>query len=133
MSTPRIARLSSLTIVDPKTQLALWTITSPVYLAGKKQVYANWVSLSESNLVSRIKVIAGQPLTSAEQADLTTIPKNHYGRNAIIATSALLAARDWRRCSSCTTSMETRWRTQRRQQDAFCTANHIPLNECAGG
>lgn len=121
-----------LTIVDPKTQLALWTITSPVYLAGKNQVYAHWVSLAESNLVSRIKVVAGQPLTSQEQADLTTIPKNHYGRNAMIATGAVLALGLGAGLIA-HHEFENSLANAKKQQDAFCTANHIPLNECAGG
>jgi len=121
-----------LTIVDPKTQLALWTITSPVYLAGKKQVYAHWVSLAESNLVSRIKVVAGQELTSAEQADLMTVPKNHFGRNAIIASSAVLAV-GVAGGFILHHEYENSLANQKKQQDAFCEANHIPLNMCAGG
>ena len=121
-----------LTIVDPKSQLALWTITSPVYLAGKNQVYAHWVSLAESNLVSRIKVVAGQPLNSAEQADLTTVPKNHYGRNAMIATSAVLALGIGAGLIA-HHEFENSLANAKKQQDAFCIANHIPLNECAGG
>jgi len=121
-----------LTMVDPKTQLALWTITSPVYLAGKNQVYAHWVSLAESNLVSRVKVVAGQPLNSQEQADLTTVPKNHYGRNAIIATSAVLALGIGAGLIA-HHEFENSLANAKKQQDAFCTANHIPLNECAGG
>ncbi len=42
-----------LTIRDPKSNVKLWTITSPVTLAGRNQSYARWVTISETNLVSR--------------------------------------------------------------------------------
>jgi hypothetical protein len=69
-----------LTILDPKSNIALWTITSPANVAGKNQVLARWVSIAETNLVSRIKVVAGQPLSPVETADLVTVPKYHNAR-----------------------------------------------------
>jgi hypothetical protein len=121
-----------LTIVEPKTQLTLWTITSPVYFYGKKQVFAHWIALSVANLVSRIKVVAGQPLSTVEQADLTTVPKTHYGRDALIASGALIAA-GVAGGLILHHEYENSLEKQKEQQDAFCTANHIPLDMCAGG
>ncbi len=70
-----------LTILDPKSNIALWTITSPVNVTGKNQVLARWVSISETNLVSRVKVVADQSLSPDETADLTTVPKYHNARS----------------------------------------------------
>jgi hypothetical protein len=61
-----------LTIRDPGNNAVLWTITSPVVLAGRKRELARWVTQSEENLISRIKVVAGETLT--------TMPKFHTGR-----------------------------------------------------
>src|SRR3984885_6339287 len=72
-----------LTILDPKSNIAIWTITSPVNVTGKNQVYACWVSISETNLVSRVKVVAGQSLSPEENADLTTVPKYHNVRTVL--------------------------------------------------
>src|ERR1700733_12880604 len=73
-----------LTILDPKSNIALWTITSPVNVTGKNQILARWVSISETNLVSRVKVVAGQPLSPDESADLPTVPKYHNARTLLI-------------------------------------------------
>jgi hypothetical protein len=117
---------------DPKSNIVLWTITSPVTLAGRNQTFARWVSISETNLVSRIKVLGGQPLSAAETSDLTTFPKYHTERTAVILVGAivglgvgggLLAHHMY----------ENGLANGKAQQDAFCNANHIPLSECAGG
>jgi hypothetical protein len=117
---------------DPKSNVVLWTITSPVTLAGRNQTFARWVSISETNLVSRIKVLDGQPLFAAETNDLTTFPKLHSGRNALIFVGlavgfgvggGLLLHHLY----------ENGVANGKAQQDAFCNANHIPLSECAGG
>jgi len=121
-----------LTIVDPKSNLTLWTITSPVNVVGKKEVRASWVSIAEANLVSRIKVLAGVPLSTTETADLTTVPKDHRTRNTLIlvgvgvgvAVAAGLIVHH---------EFENSVANQKASQDAFCNANHIPLSECAGG
>jgi hypothetical protein len=119
-------------IRDPKSNVVLWTITSPVTLAGRNQTFARWVSISETNLVSRIKVLAGEPLSAAETSDLTTFPKYHTGRTALILVGAvvglgvgggLLAHHLY----------ENGVANGKAQQDAFCQANHIPASECAGG
>jgi hypothetical protein len=66
-----------LTVVDPKTNIALWTITSPVYAAGNKAARGRWFDLSVTNLTSRVKVLSGQQLTPVETASLTQAPKDH--------------------------------------------------------
>jgi len=121
-----------LTVLDPKSNIALWTITSPVTLAGKNKVFAHWVSIAETNLVSRVKVVAGQPLSPVETTDLITVPKYHYATTVLIVTgvfvgaavAGVLIARH---------EFENSLANQKSSQDAFCTANHIPLSECAGG
>jgi hypothetical protein len=121
-----------LAIVDPKANATLWMINSPVALAGSKQKLARWISISETNLVSRIKVVAGETLTPMETADLTTVPKVHSGRAGLIILggvvaigvgAGLLIHHEY----------ENSLASQKASQDAFCNANHIPLSECPGG
>lgn len=66
-----------LAIKDPKTNVTLWTITSPVDLAGRSAARARWFNIAVTNLVSRVKVLANQPLTGTETADLTLYPHHH--------------------------------------------------------
>jgi hypothetical protein len=121
-----------LTIVDPKSNVTLWTITSPVALAGSKRTLARWLAISETNLVSRIKVVAGQQLDPVETTDLTTVPNYHHGRTALILVGGavafgvgggLLLHHFY----------EDSLASQKASQDAFCNANNIPLSQCAGG
>ncbi len=121
-----------LTILDPKSNIALWTITSPVNVTGKNQVLARWVSISETNLVSRVKVVADQSLSPDETADLTTVPNYHNGRTALIVVGAFVG-------TAVAVGLlmyhlhEDALANMKASQDAFCTANHIPLSQCAGG
>jgi hypothetical protein len=121
-----------ITILDPKSNIALWTITSPVTVTGKNQVLARWVSISETNLVSRVKVVADQSLSPDETTDLTTVPKFHNGRTALIVVGAFAGA-----AVAGGLIMyhlhENALANMKASQDAFCTANHIPLSQCAGG
>ena len=119
-------------IRDPKSNVKLWTITSPVTLAGRNQTFARWVSISETNLVSRIKVLGGQPLSAAETNDLTTFPKYHTGRTAVILVGAVVGAGVGGGLLL-HHLYENSLANQKASQDAFCQANHIPLSECAGG
>jgi hypothetical protein len=121
-----------LTILDPKSNIALWTITSPVNLKGKNEVLARWVSISETNLLSRVKVVAGQPLSPDETADLTTVPKYHNTRTLLIlggvvggaaVAGGLIGYHEY----------ENGLANQKASQDAFCAANNIPPSLCAGG
>ena len=120
------------TILDPKSNIALWTITSPVNVTGKNQVLARWVSISETNLVSRVKVVADQSLSPDETADLTTVPKYHSARTLLIVTGAFVGA-----AVAGGLIMyhlhENALANMKASQDAFCTANNIPLSQCAGG
>lgn len=119
-------------IRDPKSNVVLWTITSPVTLAGRNQTFARWVSISETNLVSRIKVLSGQPLSAAETNSLTTFPKVHTGRNVLILVGAVVGAGVGGGLLL-HHLYENSLASQKASQDAFCNANHIPLSECAGG
>ena len=101
-------------------------------VTGSSKAYARWVSLSETNLVSRIKVLAGQPLSAAETNDLTTYPKFHTGRNVAILVGAFVGAGvgGGRLLHH---FYENGLANQKASQDAFCEAHNIPLSECAGG
>ena len=121
-----------LTIRDPGNNAVLWTITSPVVLAGRKRELARWVTQSETNLISRIKVVSGEPLTTAESDGLTTMPKFHTGRAMLLVfgipvvaavAGGLILHHEY----------ENGLASQKASTDAFCQANHIPLSECAGG
>jgi hypothetical protein len=121
-----------LTIVDPKSSVTLWTITSPVSLAGGKETRTRWLFISETNLISRIKVVAGEPLAPLETADLTTVPKIHTTRTALLITGGAIAFGVGGGLLL-HHLYENSLAAQKASQDAFCTANHIPLSECAGG
>ncbi len=121
-----------LTIRDPKTNTRLWTVTSPFIVSPKRSKLAYWQEISITNLVSRVKVLAGEPLSSTETADLTTVPNYHTGRAVAIIVGTtigvgvgggLLLHHEF----------ENGLANQKASQDAFCTANNIPLSECAGG
>jgi len=121
-----------LTILDAKSNVALWTITSPVNLAGKKQILARWQAISVTNLISRIKILANQPLTSTESADLTLAPRTHGSRNAVIVV-AIVVGVGVGGGLLLHHLYENSLANGKASQDQFCEANNIPLNECAGG
>jgi hypothetical protein len=75
-----------LAIKDPKTNVTLWTITSPVMLAGRRASRERWLNIAVTNLISRVKVLANQPLNDTETADLTLYP--HYRGSAFGITLA---------------------------------------------
>jgi hypothetical protein len=66
-----------LAIKDPKSNVTLWTITSPVPIAGRSAARTHWLNIAVTNLVSRVKVLANQPLSETETADLTLYPHSH--------------------------------------------------------
>jgi len=121
-----------ITILDPKSNIALWTITSPVTVTGKNEVLARWVSLSETNLVSRVKVVAGQPLSPDETADPTTVPKYHNARTGLIIIGVVVGAAV-AGGFIVHHEFENGLADQKASQDAFCAANNIPPSLCAGG
>ena len=79
-----------LAIKDPKTNVTLWTITSPVPVAGRRAARAHWLNIAITNLVSRVKVLANQPLNDTETADLTTYPHYHGAAFAITLSAILI-------------------------------------------
>ena len=66
-----------LAIKDPKTNVTLWTINSPVEVTGRKAARERWLNIAVTNLVSRVKVLANQPLDATETASLSTYPHYH--------------------------------------------------------
>lgn len=121
-----------LTFVDPKTNINLWTITSPVNLAGRGQTLERWTSLSIANLISRIKVLSNEPLSDVETANLTTVPPDHRLRTFLIlggvaAGAAVVGAVVIHH------EFENSLSSQKASQDQFCQTHNIPLSECAGG
>jgi len=124
-----------LTIVDAQSNVTLWTISSPIYLAGSKGTLARWVAISETNLVSRIKVLANQPLSPTETADLTTFPKGH-GRLAgaiVLGSLAAMGVGVYLIVHHENDVYAQNLANQKAAADAWCTAHGIPLSECAGG
>jgi hypothetical protein len=79
-----------LAIKDPKTNVTLWTINSPVEVTGRKAARERWLNIAVTNLVSRVKVLANQPLEEAETASLTTYPHYHGTGFAIGLTAIFL-------------------------------------------
>jgi type II secretory pathway pseudopilin PulG len=113
-----------LTIRDPKTNTRLWTVTSPVFAAPKRSTIPYWQGVAVTNLVSRVKVLSGQPLSSVESASLTTVPNYHHVRNAAILAGAGAAA-------TVAITVITVHEMQNSQAN-FCNAHNIPLSQCAG-
>jgi hypothetical protein len=121
-----------LTIRDPKTNTRLWTVTSPVFSTGGKSKRDYWQNVDITNLVSRVKVLAGQPLSGAETASLTTYPKNHLARTGWIWTGVVVGAAAGG-AIAIHAAYDHSLSSMKASQDAFCQANNIPLSECAGG
>jgi hypothetical protein len=81
-----------LSIKDPKSNVTLWTITSPVQLAGRRKARAHWLNIALTNVVSRVKVLSNQPLSATETADLTFAPHYHGAAFAITLTAVVAGA-----------------------------------------
>jgi hypothetical protein len=81
-----------LAIKDPKTNVTLWTITSPAAAAGFRASRERWFNIAITNLVSRVKVLANQPLTDTETADLTLYPYPHRRALAITLAAVFVGA-----------------------------------------
>jgi len=77
-----------LAIKNPKTNVTLWTINSPVLIAGRKATRARELNIAVTNLVSRVKVLANEPLSETETADLTTYP-HYHGKTLAITLVAV--------------------------------------------
>jgi hypothetical protein len=114
-------------ILDARTGIALWTVTAPIYIKGRK-TYAHWIDLSEEGLITRLKALAQQPVSPEEQAALTEYPPTHRGLllGLVIALPVVAGVGGY-------LAYRHSIADQKASQDAFCTANHIPLSMCAGG
>jgi hypothetical protein len=81
-----------LAIKDPRTNVTLWTITSPVPVAGRRTTRARWLNIAITNMVSRVKVLANQPLSETETADLTLAPRYRGSATALIIIGVVAGA-----------------------------------------
>lgn len=111
-------------IVDARTEIPLWTITSPIYITGKK-TYAHWMDISEQNLITRLKALAQQPVSAPEQAALTHYPPNH--RTALFLGLAAAGV------GGVLALTFIGLHSMKSHQDSFCQAHNIPADMCAGG
>ena len=118
-----------LNIVDAKTNANLWTVTSLVPVRGSGKKEAAWFTLGVQNLISRLKVVVGQPLTTDEQADLTKAPQTHYGRNAIIITGAVLGV-GVAGGLIMHHEFENSVNNMNKQSQQWCIANGFPIVDC---
>lgn len=121
-----------LIIRDPKTNTRLWTVTSPVIMTGRGSTRDYWQNVDIENLVSRVKVLAGQQLSPEETATLTAYPKNHSARTALVVSGVAVGLAVGG-AIALHSAFEHSVNNMKASQDAFCVANHIPLSECAGG
>jgi len=114
-------------ILDAKTGIALWTVTSPIYITGKK-TYAHWMDVSEEGLITRLKALARQPVSPQEQTALTEYPPNHRGVlfGVLIALPVVAGVGGYLAYRHSVNDAKA-------SQDAFCQANNIPPSMCAGG
>lgn len=119
-------------IRDAKTQVVLWTLLSPIENFGKRSELPHWNAMAVTNLVSRVKVLTATPLTAQEIADLTAVPRTHFGRNAAIVTGVTVGA-GLAAGLLLHHAYENSVASQKQQQDQFCLAHGIPLDQCAGG
>jgi hypothetical protein len=114
-------------ILDAKTGIALWTVTSPIYITGRK-TSAHWMDVSEQGLIARLKALAQQPVSPEEQAALTEYPSNHRGLllGLLVAIPVVAGVGGY-------LAYRHSIADQKASQDAFCEAHNIPLSMCAGG
>ncbi len=121
-----------LTIIDPHTQTHLWVLSEPVYNRLNRKDKTDWFTVSVLNLTTKLKQLSGTSLTSEETARLEQVP--HPGHRgwvyAAVATPIALGAVGGILLHH---EYENSLANQKASQDAFCTANNIPLSECAGG
>ena len=110
-----------------ETGIALWTVTAPIYITGRK-TYAQWMDISEEGLITRLKTLAQQPLSSEEQAALTKYPPTHRGLllGLVVAIPVVAGVGGYLFYRHSVNDAKA-------GQDAFCKANNIPLSMCAGG
>ncbi len=121
-----------LTITDPHTNIHLWVLSEPVYTPVSRKDKTDWFSVAVNNLTTKVKQLSGAAVTAADVAELEQAPKlpRHRWVYAVIAIpvvagvgGGLIAHHEY----------DNALANQKAQQDAFCSANRIPLSECAGG
>jgi len=121
-----------LTIIDPRTQTHLWVVSEPVYQTLNRKDRTDWFSVSVANLTTKVKQLAGDPVTPTETAQLEQVPRaGHHrwiwavpiGIVAVGVSGGFLLHHEF----------ENSLANMKASQDAFCAANNIPLSECAGG
>jgi hypothetical protein len=132
VTSPLYSPAFELTIVDPKTNQPVWTIDSPVNLAGSGKTYDGWVSVAIMNLVSRVKVVSGGVLTATENTNLTNAPKTHYELEGWLIGGGILTLGVVGGVLI-HHAYENALADQKAQADQWCTANHVPISECPGG
>ncbi len=120
-----------LTITDPHTNTHLWVLSEPVYTPVSRKDKTDWFTLAVTNLTTKVRQLAGVPVTAAELAELDQTPKAPHHRwiyAAIVipvvagVAGGLILHHEYENSLS----------NQKTQQDAFCQANNIPLAQCAG-
>lgn len=118
-------------ILDAKTGIALWTVTAPIYITGKK-TYAHWMDISEEGLITRLKALAHQPVSPEEQAALTQYPPTHRGWLLPVVIGVPIAGFVGGMVAA--HHFENEFQNDAKaSQDAFCKANNIPPSMCLGG
>jgi len=82
-----------LTLADPSTLSPLWTVSTSIPTAFKQKKQSNLLAASAQNLVSQLKLLAGDALTAQDQSALKqtqTYRRNHAA--LAIGIGAALAA-----------------------------------------
>lgn len=123
-----------LTIAEPATLDPLWVITVPVLTGHRKSDRADLFNISAGNLTSQLKLLTNTPLSASETADLREPAIRRHRRNAAMTGLFVgMVAVGVGGGLLLHHAYENSLDKQKQSQDAFCTANHIPLSECAGG
>jgi len=123
-----------LTIAEPDTLDPLWVITVPVLTGHRKGDKADLLNVSAGTLTSQLKLLTNTPLTAREIADLREPAVRLHKRNAVaISLLVGMVAVGVGGGFLLHHAYENSLADQKQTADAWCTANHIPLSECAGG
>jgi len=117
-----------LTIADPASLTAIWVIATPIRNTNYKKL--NPLAAAAQNSTSEIKQLSGTLLTPQEQSALvayTNSPNHHWWAIPVITVGVAAAI------VLPLVLFKVGVDNGKASQDAFCKANNIPLNECAGG
>ncbi len=121
-----------LTITDPGTNTHLWVLSEPVYTTLSRKDKTDWFTVAVANLTTKVKQLAGAPISAAETSALDQAPKipHHRWVYAVVAVPVVAGLAGGLILHH---EYENSLASQKASQDAFCEANHIPLSMCAGG